>query len=55
MIMVCNRSNSGGGGANLPNRNKIRTLLLGRRLEIQARRYLRDLRQTAFLDIRAWR
>ena len=55
MIMVCNRSNSGGGGANLPNRNKIRTLLLGRRLEIQAQRYLRDLRQTAFLDIRAWR
>lgn len=53
LIMVCAKSRP--NDANLPSQNGIRTLLLGRRLEVRARRYLSDLRQSAFLDIRAWR
>ncbi len=48
-LMVCKRS---GGGDLETVRDNIRKRLLGDRLDISARGYLRDLRQTAFLDIR---
>jgi peptidyl-prolyl cis-trans isomerase SurA len=52
VIMVCDRTAK---KSNLPDRNRIRRTLQVRQLETRARRYLRDLRQTAFIDVRALR
>ena len=48
-LMVCERD---GAGTARPGRDAIRRDIAGRRLEILARRYLRDLRRAAFVDIR---
>lgn len=52
VIMVCDRKAK---ESKLPDRNRIRRMLQIRHLETRARRYLRDLRQSAFIDIRALR
>ena len=48
-LMVCERD---GAGTARPDRDAIRRDIAGRRLEMLARRYLRDLRRAAFVDIR---
>ena len=50
LLMVCDRRIP---GANLPSLEAMRRRLTLQRLEVRARRHLRDLRDTAFLDIRA--
>lgn len=49
VLMVCERETP---QAQLPEREEIRRDIGGRRIELQARRYLRDLRRSAFIDIR---
>ncbi|MEE8445071.1 MAG: hypothetical protein V3S44_06950, partial [Alphaproteobacteria bacterium] len=49
MFMVCERV---APRENLPDRDKIRELLEREKLDFLARRYLRDLRRAAFLDVR---
>lgn len=48
VVMVCSREGDDG----LPSRDEIANSLLSQRLEMMARRYLRDLRQAAVIDIR---
>lgn len=50
VIMICERTDP---PSNLPNRQAVQRMLAEQRMELQARRLLRDLRQTAFVDIRA--
>ena len=50
VLMVCDRQTP---GVKLPDREEVRRRLFIQRLEVRARRYLRDLRDAAFLDIRA--
>lgn len=50
IIMVCERKDP---PSNLPNRQEVQRMLIEQKMEMQARRFLRDLRQTAFVDIRA--
>lgn len=49
MIMVCVREDA---PSNLPNRDDVAENLLRQRLDGLARRYLRDLRRAAFVDVR---
>jgi len=49
LLMVCDRVAQ---SAELPNRNQIKERLFREKLDLLARRYLRDLRRAAFLDIR---
>ena len=46
--MVCKRI----GDANLPKAKEVRTQIGVRRLNILTRRYLRNLRRSAYLDLR---
>ncbi|MFN4281479.1 MAG: peptidylprolyl isomerase [Alphaproteobacteria bacterium] len=50
VIMVCERDEP---VANLPSRQEVQRLLGEQKMELQSRRFLRDLRQSAFVDIRA--
>lgn len=50
VLMVCERKDP---PSNLPSRQDVFRMLTEQKLELQARRLLRDLRQTAFVDIRA--
>lgn len=52
IIMVCDRTAK---TSKLPARDRIRRMLQVRHLDTRARRHLRDLRQSAFIDIRALR
>lgn len=47
VLMVCQRSNDG-----LPGREEVRQHIMLTKLDAQGRRYLRDLRQAAFVDVR---
>lgn len=47
VVMVCERSDVAG-----PPRDEIRDALLRQRVDLRARRYLRDLRRAAFVDLR---
>jgi peptidyl-prolyl cis-trans isomerase SurA len=49
VIMVCAKSNSSGGGVT---RDQVTETLLRQRLDTIARRYLRDLRRNAYVDVR---
>jgi len=49
VIMVCAKSTSGGGGLT---REDVTESLLRQRLDTVARRYLRDLRRNAYVDVR---
>lgn len=49
MIMVCERQEP---KSNLPSRDDISENLTRQRLDLMARRYLRDLRRSAFIDVR---
>lgn len=49
MLMVCVRQEA---PSNLPSRDDISENLLRQRLDVLARRYLRDLRRSAFVDVR---
>jgi peptidyl-prolyl cis-trans isomerase SurA len=49
MLMVCNRIEA---EVEMPSRAAMRQNIGNRRLELQARRYLRDLRRTAFVEFR---
>lgn len=49
MFAVCGRHDANGG---LPSREEIRRRMEDEQLEIMARRYLRDLRRSAFIEIR---
>jgi len=49
ILMVCSRVEA---EVELPTRESMRRDIGNRRLELQARRYLRDLRRTAFVDFR---
>lgn len=48
VLMICERK----GDANLPQANEVRRQLGARRLDILTRRYLRNLRRSAYLDLR---
>ncbi len=48
VLMICKRD----GGDGMPSRDAIMTSLLQQRLELMARRYIRELRQTSTIDIR---
>lgn len=48
VLMICERK----GDANLPQAKEVRRQLGARRLDILTRRYLRDLRRSAYLDLR---
>jgi peptidyl-prolyl cis-trans isomerase SurA len=50
ILMVCERESP---VANLPSRQEVQRLLSEQKMELQSRRFLRDLRQSAFVDIRA--
>lgn len=50
VVMVCEREEP---IANLPSRQEIQRMLGEQKMELQSRRFLRDLRQSAFVDIRA--
>ena len=50
VVMVCERDEP---VANLPSRQEIQRQLGEQKMELQSRRFLRDLRQSAFVDIRA--
>jgi peptidyl-prolyl cis-trans isomerase SurA len=49
IIMVCAKKNGGGGGVS---REDVTESLLRQRLDTVARRYLRDLRRNAYVDVR---
>lgn len=49
LLMVCDREAQ---ASVLPSRDQIRDRLFGQKLDLLARRYLRDLRRAAFLDVR---
>jgi peptidyl-prolyl cis-trans isomerase SurA len=49
IVMVCERKEA---PSNLPSRDDILENLTRQRLDLIARRYLRDLRRTAFIDVR---
>lgn len=49
VVMVCERT----GGAGLPNADEVRNRIGRERLDLLARRYMRDLRMAAFIDVRA--
>jgi peptidyl-prolyl cis-trans isomerase SurA len=49
VLLVCQRDEA---EVKLPSRNELRQDIGNRRLELQARRYLRDLRRSAFIDLR---
>ncbi len=49
ILMVCDRT---GGGVTPDVRNRVRNVLLERRATLVARRMLRDIRRSAFVDIR---
>ena len=49
VIMVCAKKSSGGGAAS---REDVTEVLLRQRLDTVARRYLRDLRRNAYVDVR---
>jgi peptidyl-prolyl cis-trans isomerase SurA len=49
IFMVCERRMA---GPNLPSRAEIAERLLGERLDLLARGYMRDLRRAAFVDLR---
>jgi peptidyl-prolyl cis-trans isomerase SurA len=51
MLMVCQRSAL---EEKLPDREEVRERLIRGKVDLLARRYLRDLRRAAFIDIRAW-
>jgi peptidyl-prolyl cis-trans isomerase SurA len=50
ILMVCERKDP---PSNLPSRQDVQRMLTEQKMDLQARRLLRDLRQTAFVDIRA--
>lgn len=50
VLMVCGRDD--GEAAPLPSRDDIRDRLVQQRLDVQSRRYMRDLRRAAFVDLR---
>lgn len=50
MLMVCDRQAP--PAASLPDRAAVRERLMREKLDLLARRYLRDLRRAAFLDVR---
>ena len=52
IIMVCGKSDSIGGGGGGMTRDQVAETLLRQRLETVARRYLRDLRRNAYVDVR---
>lgn len=49
LLMVCEREAESAG---LPGRDQVRERLFRQKLDLLARRYLRDLRRAAFLDVR---
>jgi peptidyl-prolyl cis-trans isomerase SurA len=52
VIMVCEKKTAG-GPATLPTRDEVAESLMRQRLDTLARRYMRDLRRTAFVDVRS--
>ncbi|MBT3626467.1 MAG: peptidyl-prolyl cis-trans isomerase [Rhodospirillaceae bacterium] len=49
ILMVCSRDEA---KVDVPSRDAMRQIIGNRRLELQARRYLRDLRRSAFVELR---
>jgi len=49
VIMVCGKSNSGGAGMS---RDEVGETILRQRFDTLARRYLRDLRRSSYVDVR---
>ncbi len=49
LLMVCARQEAGGG---MPSREAVRRQLEDRRFDLVSRRYLRDIRREAFVDVR---
>ena len=53
VIMVCAKSNPDGGAGGDATREEVAESLLRQRLDTVSRRYLRDLRRKAYVDVRA--
>jgi peptidyl-prolyl cis-trans isomerase SurA len=58
IMVVCGRTEptaaaAGATASNMPTRDQIQQRLLSEKLDGESRKYLRDLRQAAFIDIRA--
>jgi peptidyl-prolyl cis-trans isomerase SurA len=51
VIMMCEKA-APSGPPTVPSRDDIAETLMRQRLETLARRYMRDLRRTAFVDVR---
>jgi peptidyl-prolyl cis-trans isomerase SurA len=51
VIMMCEKA-AAAGPPTVPSRDEIAETLMRQRLETLARRYMRDLRRTAFVDVR---
>ncbi|HYD97950.1 MAG TPA: peptidylprolyl isomerase [Alphaproteobacteria bacterium] len=49
LIVVCERKDT---GSSLPSRDQIANALMQEKLELASRRYMRDLRRDAFIDVR---
>jgi peptidyl-prolyl cis-trans isomerase SurA len=49
VLMVCSRTDGGAGGTE---RERLEKMLTAQRVDAAARRYMRDLRRAAFIDIR---
>ncbi len=49
LLMVCERIEPEGG---LPDRAEVHEALMEKRLKLLSRRYLRDIRRSAFVDVR---
>ena len=52
VLMVCKRIGGDAVRSEAAERKKIEEMLMGQRLEILSRQYLRDLRRAAFVDVR---
>lgn len=52
VIMVCGRTGGATQSAGLPSADEIQNQLVQERLDLMARRYLRELRRSAFVEVR---
>ncbi|MBI3446935.1 MAG: peptidylprolyl isomerase [Magnetospirillum sp.] len=52
VVMVCSRETGAASGGGLPSRDNVRRSIEDERLDLMARRYLRDLRRAAFVDFK---
>ena len=52
VIMMCEKAAASSAPPPIPTRDEVAESLMRQRLDTLARRYMRDLRRTAFVDVR---